>query len=64
MHKSTLITNQDNRCLDDAELAGITGGKLLVSGIDCLEQETIRWTELNPAADRVPLVPLKPANRK
>lgn len=64
MRKSTLIANRDNRCLDDAELAGITGGKLLVSGIDCLEEETIPWTKLNPTGERIPLVPLEPAKQK
>ncbi|MBK4738548.1 hypothetical protein [Noviherbaspirillum pedocola] len=64
MRKSTLIANRDNRRLDDAELAGITGGKLLVSDIDCLEQEINRWTELIPTEERIPLVPLEPARQK
>jgi hypothetical protein len=66
MRKSTLNASREDLCLDDAELAGITGGKLLAHGIDFLadESESIRWTRLNPTGDHVPLEPLKPSNQK
>lgn len=68
MRKSTLNASRDDLCLNDVELAGITGGKLLINGIDFLADEdvseSIPWTKLNPSRDRIPLEPLKPNNRK
>jgi hypothetical protein len=61
MKLSTMSASRDELCLDDAELAGITGGKLLAQSIDLLanEYESIPWTKLNPTGERIPLQPLE-----
>jgi hypothetical protein len=48
MKFSTPSVALNEHYLDDAELAGITGGKLLID-INYLEGDSIPWTELEPA---------------
>lgn len=65
MNMPNLTVTRSARRLDDDELSGIAGGKVLAIDSTYSAEESIPWTKLNPSLDqdRVPMEALtRPRN--